>query len=417
MPRPLFSIVIPTYNRHDLLPHAIQSVLRQTFDDYELVVCDNFSTDNTAVVVSQFPDCRIRYIRTPQHFVLADNFEFSRKHATGRLVLMMSDDDALVSTALQTVYEEYSRHEADLIFVKIAEYRDNGFPGPDRNVLDCPPFTGARRIIHPDEFINPLFAFKELKFSMHPTGFVFAKAIADLAAERSGRFFQTNGVEYFALPVAARLANKIAYIDLPLVILGRTKKSWGSNLRLCNPGKDQIKKFIDDVNKTGQSSPLTNFTMCNLIAEGILTAQKLFPKEFESYSFDEAQYIIMTIDELEERKRLGVDVSCEMTEIKHYLSENPALRNDIAQRRRVSETRKTPLQRFRKLIGDLGARKLRDMIITPKNHPQKTETDAEKVHRGDVNSGFRISGKDFGFHDILGSSLFLEDITRRLNYH
>jgi hypothetical protein len=93
------------------------------------------------------------------------------------------------------------------------------------------------------------------------------------------------------------------------------------------------------------------------------------------------------------------------------------LRNDIAQRRRVSETRKTPLQRFRKLIGDLGARKLRDMIITPTNHPQKTETDAEKVHRGDVNTGFRISGEDFGFHDILGSSVFLDNIINKVTYH
>jgi glycosyltransferase involved in cell wall biosynthesis len=415
MANPLFSIVIPTYNRQDLVPYAIRSVLQQTFDDYEIIVCDNFSTDNTAATVSQFKDPRVKYIRTPQHFVIADNFEFSRKHASGQLVLMMSDDDAFVSTALETIYQEYRRHGAEFIFVKIAEYRDNGFPGMERNILDCPPFTGERRILHPDEFLNPLFRFKDLKFNAHPSGFVFARNIGESAAKRSGRFFQTNGVEFFALPVAAILTNKIVYIDLPLVILGRTKKSWGSNIRLCNPGKELIKKFIDDVEKIQKSSPLSNFTMCNLIAEGILTAKKLFPKEFEKYEFDEAQFIIMTIEELKDRKRQGVDVFREMDEINHYLNQNPPLRNEILQRERAFEIKKTRWEKFRSLLGDLGLRKIKEKVTAPRNLKQRTNIGAQKIQRGDVKSGFRISGEDFGFHDILGVSEFLTRITLRSN--
>ena len=140
MAKPVFSIVIPTYNRQDLVPYAIQSVLWQTFDDYEIIICDNFSTDSTSATVGKFKDHRIKYIRTPQHFVIADNFEFSRKHASGKMVIMMSDDDAFVPTALETIYKEYRRHDAEFIFSKIAEYRDNGFPGLERNILDCLPF-------------------------------------------------------------------------------------------------------------------------------------------------------------------------------------------------------------------------------------------------------------------------------------
>jgi len=192
MAKPLFSIVIPTYNRQELVPYAIESVIQQTFDDYEIIVCDNFSTDDTPQVVSQFKDSRIKYIRTPQHYVIADNWEYSRTQVEGHLVLMLSDDDALVSTALEHFYQEFKQHNSEFMFVEIAEYRDNGFPGPERNICDCPRFSGSSRILSADEFLNPLFSFKEDHFNMHPSGFVFAKTIGNLVASRSSRFFQTG---------------------------------------------------------------------------------------------------------------------------------------------------------------------------------------------------------------------------------
>src|SRR4051794_40083597 len=101
MQQPIFSIVIPTFNRSELFPYAVQSVLKQTFEDFEIIVCDNCSADDTSQVARQFTDQRVRYMRTPRHFVIADNWEYARSHATGKLIMMLSDDDALVSTALE----------------------------------------------------------------------------------------------------------------------------------------------------------------------------------------------------------------------------------------------------------------------------------------------------------------------------
>lgn len=61
------SIVLPTYNRARTLPRAIESVLRQTHQDFELIIVDDGSTDNTAVVLDQFSDHRIRSIRLPSN--------------------------------------------------------------------------------------------------------------------------------------------------------------------------------------------------------------------------------------------------------------------------------------------------------------------------------------------------------------
>ena len=413
MAKPLFSIVIPTYNRQDLVPYAIESVIRQTFDDYEIIVCDNFSTDNTAMVVSRFTDPRLRYVRTPQHFVIADNWEYSRTQAKGELVLMLSDDDALVSTTLAHFYQEFKQQKSEFMFTNVAEYRDNTFPGPEQNILDCRPFSGSSRILQAEEIINPLFSFANIHYNYHPSAFMFSRTLANTVANRAGRFFKTNGVEYFAWPVAAVLSNKIVYIDSPLVIIGRTKKSWGVNLSLCNPGKKKIKKFIDDVEKRRKYSPVNNFTMCNLIAEGILTAQRTFPKEFEKYIFDEAQFLMATMRELGDRKNLGVDVSGEMGEINRYLGQRPDLIADISRRERLAggELQKTVWQTLRTSVGNLGLRRIRARIRDSRRIREGSIQGAQKVKQGEVKSGLRISGNDFGFHDILGCADFLAGIS------
>ena len=64
--RPTVSVIIPTYNRAHLLERSIQSVLDQTYQDFELIVVDDGSTDNTEEIVARFGDDRIRYIRRNQ---------------------------------------------------------------------------------------------------------------------------------------------------------------------------------------------------------------------------------------------------------------------------------------------------------------------------------------------------------------
>ncbi|MES2998863.1 MAG: glycosyltransferase, partial [Pseudomonadota bacterium] len=57
--QPLFSIILTTYNRSRFLPRAIDSVLQQTFSDFELIIVDDHSTDNTQQIVEAFTDDKI----------------------------------------------------------------------------------------------------------------------------------------------------------------------------------------------------------------------------------------------------------------------------------------------------------------------------------------------------------------------
>lgn len=60
---PKVSVIIPSYNRADLLGRSVSSVLRQTYQDFELIVVDDCSTDNTRDVVMSFDDRRVKYVR------------------------------------------------------------------------------------------------------------------------------------------------------------------------------------------------------------------------------------------------------------------------------------------------------------------------------------------------------------------
>lgn len=394
---PLVSVVIPTFNRSDILPSAIRSILAQTFADFELVVCDNASTDDTPRAIAGFTDPRLRYVRAPRHLVIADNWEFARSHARGTLVLMLGDDDALVATALERFAHEFQHHAADFIFSGVAEYRDRTFPGPDQNTLDCRAFSGSSRIIRPEAFVRPLFS-SGLAFDMHPSAYVFSKALAATVATRCGRFFQTNGVEYCAWPLAAMVARTIVYIDAPLAICGRTYKSWGTNMILSNPGTKRIDEFIADVEQEHKFAPLRNFTMCNLRAEGILTAKSLLPTEFGVYRFDELQYLRVTLAELTGRQSLGVDVSADMHDLQQYLAKRSQSVESLTATtpgEAVSQPR-TLWRRVRTVIGNLGARRLRRWVRP-----------SPKAGTVDVHPGFRLSGAHSGFQDILGCATLL----------
>ena len=397
---PFFSVVIPTYNRSELFPLAVRSILQQTFENFEIIVSDNCSVDDTPEVARQFTDPRVRYVRTPQHYTISDAWEFARRHAKGELVLMLSDDDALVGTALERFRQESERHDADFLFSRVAEYRDESFPGPDRNSVSCPGFSGASRRVTVDEFIGPLYAFQP-KFNMHPSAFAFAQSIADLVARRTGRFFWTNGVEYSAWPITALFAKGIAFIDQPLTICGRTGKSWGSNIALCNPGEEQIQKLIKDVDQERKHAPLNNFTMCNLMAEGMLTAKSLFPQEFASYEFDEVNYIRKTMLELRKRRSMGVNVAAEIEDVMQYGSKYPTLLDDLIETDSVGSTEDAPrlTRRFRSAIGALGGRAVQRKMQSSQLR--------RRLQDGLIRSKFVAHGEDFGFHNILECAAFL----------
>jgi hypothetical protein len=95
------SVIIPTYNRADLLPETIDSILNQTVLDFELIIIDDGSTDNTSEVVARFKDPRLRYVyQKNQGRSVARNH--GAKLAQGEFLGFLDSDDKYLPDALES---------------------------------------------------------------------------------------------------------------------------------------------------------------------------------------------------------------------------------------------------------------------------------------------------------------------------
>ena len=105
--RPFFSIVMPTREKPHLLKYALRSAASQTFEDYEIVVCDNLSMDDTVEVVQGFArdNERIRHVRTEERLSMPDNWEYAFEQARGEYVTYLCDDDAVSPDLLKKLHE------------------------------------------------------------------------------------------------------------------------------------------------------------------------------------------------------------------------------------------------------------------------------------------------------------------------
>ena len=97
--KPALTIIIPTFNRADFLKEAIQSVLSQTFTDFELMVVDDGSTDHTGAVMRQFPE--IRYVACPLNRGVSQARNLGISLARGRYICFLDSDDLWVENKLE----------------------------------------------------------------------------------------------------------------------------------------------------------------------------------------------------------------------------------------------------------------------------------------------------------------------------
>jgi glycosyltransferase involved in cell wall biosynthesis len=98
---PRVTVVIPTYNRARFLPTAIESVLGQTYGDFDLLVADNASDDGTADVVARYDDARVRYVRRPENLGITANHNLALRDVQSEYCLIVPDDDVLFPTILE----------------------------------------------------------------------------------------------------------------------------------------------------------------------------------------------------------------------------------------------------------------------------------------------------------------------------
>lgn len=105
---PFFSIIMPTYNRASLIPKAINSVIGQTFKDWELIIVDDGSTDNTCQIIEAYlSDARIKYIyQHNQERCIARNNGINA--SKGHFITFLDSDDYFLPQRLELIHKGIS---------------------------------------------------------------------------------------------------------------------------------------------------------------------------------------------------------------------------------------------------------------------------------------------------------------------
>jgi glycosyltransferase involved in cell wall biosynthesis len=113
---PLVSIVLPTYKRAHVLTYAMRSVLDQTYQNWELIVVDDNSPDETAAVVQSFNDPRIRYVKNDPNLKLPRALNRGFSEAQGDFLTWTSDDNLLAETAFEKMVARLQSGDCDFVY-------------------------------------------------------------------------------------------------------------------------------------------------------------------------------------------------------------------------------------------------------------------------------------------------------------
>ena len=99
------SVIVPTYNRAHMITEAIESVLSQTFKDFELIIVDNYSTDDTESIVKSYVDKRIRYFKNQNNGLVSINRNYGIQKSGGEYIAFLDDDDLWLPEKLEKQVE------------------------------------------------------------------------------------------------------------------------------------------------------------------------------------------------------------------------------------------------------------------------------------------------------------------------
>ena len=101
----LFSIILPTYDRSNLIKTAIESVINQEYKNWELIIIDNYSKDNTEELVKNFSDKRIIFIKFKNNGIIAKSRNYGVKLAKGDYIAFLDSDDWWYPQKLKAIFQ------------------------------------------------------------------------------------------------------------------------------------------------------------------------------------------------------------------------------------------------------------------------------------------------------------------------
>ena len=114
--KPLISIIMNCFNGEEYLQEAINSIIKQTYINWELIFWDNKSTDSSAEIIAEYNDKRIKYYLSNEHSALGLGRVKAIEKAKGNLIAFLDVDDIWMKNKLEEIVNSYSKNKEAGIF-------------------------------------------------------------------------------------------------------------------------------------------------------------------------------------------------------------------------------------------------------------------------------------------------------------
>lgn len=261
---------MPVYNIEKYLPEAVESVLAQSFSDFELIILDDKSTDNTLNVAQDFAkkDARIRVIELEEHQKQGLGRNRGIQEAKGEYIMFLDGDDIAEKTFLEKMYGAITSSDSDIAMCKFRTIDDK-----TKKIEDSHPFGAINNL--PENLAKQGFTYKDIKEQL----FTIPNIVWNKIYKRS--FIIDNDLKLpgvitmcediiFGINATVR-AKKIVYVDENLLLyrINRPKASSG--------GRDEA--YFD------------NFTMYKVLTENF--KELGIYEEIKKYFITDAIYTLI----------------------------------------------------------------------------------------------------------------------------
>lgn len=278
-----FTLIIPTRERPDTLEFCLRNILDQDYQNFEVLVSDNFSQDDTKQIVSNFLDSRVSYLNTGKRISMSHNWEFALSQVTSGWVMFIGDDDGLLPNALKTLNEVIQKTGCQAVSAMNCVYTWPGhFSSSPKGELSIPLrkkelFEVRDTAEWLRKAMNGDVDYRELPW-LYNGGAADIDVINKLRTP-SGVFFNSINPDIFSAVALSVGLSHYAYINAPVGVNGASKHSGGTSL-MTNGGLSKASpssKFLAEENIPFHPSLIFGRSIHMMVYECYLQAKYLYP--------------------------------------------------------------------------------------------------------------------------------------------
>jgi glycosyltransferase involved in cell wall biosynthesis len=240
---PLITIITPAYNHGEFIQKCIESALSQTYTNWEQIIVDDASTDNTYKIASTFAlkDKRIKIIRHKKNWGikrLADNYNQALKFAHGEYIAILESDDFWPKNKLEKQIKSFNDKEVVFSYGNCILTNKSGFP------IKLFTYRDNNKLLNNQPTGSILHLFYNLNFAIIPVTAIIKKSILS----RLGGFKKDKNYPFTDIPTFLRIAieGKFSYVDEILGYYRKQQDSYWFDFasKTSAMGRDEILKCI-----------------------------------------------------------------------------------------------------------------------------------------------------------------------------